>query len=82
MDSHRVKLWKDLFNNKSDIKKSNINSDDSTNTNKTEYIIDESTLIENIIKSSNNGFVFRENIPQSVIKKSIKSAYNNKPVKK
>jgi hypothetical protein len=55
------KLWKDLFNNKqySTVSKT-----------KNDFMI-----IEDIIKSNNNGIHIREKIPQSVIKKSIKDAY-------
>lgn len=70
-----VKLWKDLFNHTNN--QNNKTSDINRN-----VPVDDYLLVENIIKSSQNGLLFREKIPQSVIKKSIKSAYENKSIKK
>jgi hypothetical protein len=59
------KQWKDLFNNTN-----NVNNAQLDKQIKSDFMI-----INDIIKSNNNGFYIREKIPQSVIKKSIKDAY-------
>lgn len=56
-----TKQWKDLFNNKQDL---------TVHKTKNDFMI-----INDMIKSNNNGIYIREKIPQSVIKKSIKDAY-------
>ena len=61
------KQWKDLFN---DVDKQQIIDIKNKSKSKTDL-----TIIEDTIKSNNNGIYFREKIPQSVIKKSIKDAY-------
>jgi len=51
------KQWKDLFNEKTNIPKNNID------------------IIDEHLKSSGSYFYIKDNIPQSVIKKSKKTAY-------
>lgn len=80
MDTSGVKLWKDLFNNNSQNNK--IGSTSMIDGKNNDIQINDYVLVENIIKSSQNGLLFREKIPQSVIKKSIKSANENKLIKK
>ena len=56
-----TKQWRDIFNSKKDL---------TENKKQSNFMI-----INDIIKSNNNGMYVREKIPQSVIKKSIKDAY-------
>lgn len=57
--------WKDIVN---------------TKLNKNIYLPNSPSFIsnDNGVKINNDKFIIKEKIPQSIIKKSIRSAYNNK----
>lgn len=60
-----TKQWRDIFNSKKDLTENK-----TENKKQSDFMI-----INDIIKSNNNGIYIKEKIPQSVIKKSIKDAY-------
>ena len=60
-----TKQWRDIFNSKKDLTENKTENKKQSNF----------MIINDIIKSNNNGMYVIEKIPQSVIKKSIKDAY-------